>query len=70
MKNERLYFLYEDSKQISKEFVNDIEMIHDKMIDSISQSIFSNRLLFSLTKNYRYMRDILMETVGGGICIM
>lgn len=63
--NERICFPYEDVKHNIQGFVGDIEEIHSKMLDSVSQDIFSNRLLFSLTGNHKYLRNILLRTAGG-----
>lgn len=63
--NERICFPYKDDILNLQEFADNIEMIHDKMLDSLSEMIFSNRLLFSLTGNHKYMKTILLQTIGG-----
>lgn len=63
--NERICFPYEDSIQNIPEYVNNISQIYDKMADEISRDIFINRLLLSLTKNYSYMKNVILSTSGG-----
>lgn len=65
---ERICFPYKDdaeNTQSIQEFIEDIEMIHSKMMDGLSEMIFSNRLLFSLTKDHQYMKNVLLQTAGG-----
>lgn len=62
---ERMCFPYKDDMQNMQVFADDIETIHGKMMDNISEMIFSNRLMFSLTENHNYMKNILLQTVGG-----
>ena len=62
---ERICFPYKDDLQNIQEFADAIETIHNRMMDPLSEMIFSNRLLFSLTENHKYMKNILLQTPGG-----
>lgn len=62
---ERMCFPYKDDMKDLREYTDDVEMIHNKMMDDLSEMIFSNRLLFSLTGNHKYMKYISLQTVGG-----
>ena len=62
---ERMCFPYKDDMKDLREYTDDVEMIHNKMMDDLSEMIFSNRLLFSLTGNHKYMKYISLQTIGG-----
>lgn len=62
---ERLCFPYEDKEINSSDFVCDMKQIYEKMQDDISKEIFVNRLLFSMTGDHKYLKNVLMHTNGG-----
>ncbi len=43
----------------------DIRNIYEKIEDEDSRYIFENRLMYSLTGDYEYMRRIIMNTAAG-----
>lgn len=46
-------------------FAKDIEYIYGKIADRSSRYIFENRLMYSLTGNYEYIRRIVLNTEAG-----
>lgn len=62
---ERMCFPYKDDMKDLQGFVDDIVAIHCKMMDDLSEMIFSNRLIFSLTEDHKYMKNVLLQTAGG-----
>lgn len=63
--DERICFPYKDTEKDIPEFVNDMMQVYTKMLDDISQRIFVNRLLLSLTEDYGFMRNVILYTNGG-----
>lgn len=63
--DDRLCFPYKDDKKNTLEFADDIMQVYDRMKDNISRDIFANRLLFSLTGNHVYLKNVLLHTAGG-----
>ena len=41
---------------------NDIEVINQALQDDISKRIFASRLLYSMTRDYSYIREIVLDT--------
>ena len=66
---ERICFPYKDDLQNIQEFADAIETIHNRMMDPLSEMIFSNRLLFSLTENHKYMKIYCCKPREEKICI-
>lgn len=62
---DRICFPYKDDNEKVPEVVEVVKRIYDRMLDSISRDIFVNRLIFSMTGNHAYLRNILLQTVGG-----
>lgn len=58
----KLKFYYHTPKPKEDFNVNSIMEIYKKLADEESKLIFTDRLLFSLTGDWKYMRDILLET--------
>lgn len=65
MVDERICFPYKDDTQNMPEFPSIIAQIYERMMDKRSRIIFTKRLLVSLTGDYAYMRDVLIDTPGG-----
>lgn len=45
--------------------VEEIRTIYEKIVDNDSRYIFENRLLYSLTGDYEYIRQIVLRTTAG-----
>ena len=61
MNHKKLYFHYntnEDKKLIDQ---MDIYRIYDRLLDNESKQIFIDRLLFSLTNDWGFIKDMLIE---------
>lgn len=58
------YFPYQENTK-KCEFEEIIERISNRLIDEKSKMIFSKRLMYSLTKDYGYMRKLIIETEEG-----
>ncbi len=63
--DERICFPYADDLDDQPDFINDIVRIYDKMQDDVSREIFVSRLMLSLTRDYKYMKNVILQTEGG-----
>lgn len=63
--DERICFPYKDDRQSMLKFVNNMTKVYEKMMDDISRELFVSRLLLSLVGNYTYMRNVVLNTIGG-----
>lgn len=62
---EKGYFLYH-SNDVEKDYLlMDIEKIYNKMSDDMSRDIYINRLLYSLTLDMKFIRNIVLDTREG-----
>lgn len=61
-KNRKIYFHYgmEENESVIK--ATDVCQVYDKFIDNESRQIFADRLLFSLTDDWSFIRNLLIET--------
>ncbi len=60
--NEKLRFHYHENARNALIDSTDICRIYDRLIDDKSKMIFINRLLFSLTNDWRYIKNIVVQT--------
>ena len=67
MKNESVNFLYKERDNQFRNTAGSIKNIYDKIIDSRSRSIFMNRVCFSMTENPVYMKNVIYESLEGGV---
>lgn len=58
-------FLYEDKGYEGEYFVQNIKDIFLRLQDEMSKDIFKNRLLFSLTEDARFMREVVLSNLTG-----
>jgi len=58
--NNQMYFPCEDDCYVS-EMRNVVQKIWEKLGDEKSKILFKNRLLYSLTKDFKFMREVLDE---------
>lgn len=62
---ERICFPYEENINDIPRLIKNIEQLYEKMTDEISKKIFVNRFLLSITRNYLYMKEVILCTEGG-----
>ena len=60
-----LCFPYKVEEYDNKNFVEVCSRVYSKLFDEISKRVFSNRLLYSLTYDTRYMRNLILDTEEG-----
>lgn len=59
--DERLRFPYENKEKVAVNY-SDIVRVYSRLADDESKMIFSNRLMFSLTNDWYFMKKMLLET--------
>ena len=59
---EKERFHYQDSKKNNDVNIENIKSIYEKLIDDESKKIFASRLLFSITNDWKYIKEMLLET--------
>ena len=57
--NDRLYFPYYSEMVNKKIDLMDVKQIYDRLIDDLSKKIFINRMIFSFTNDWEYIRKII-----------
>lgn len=65
MDSNTMNWIYEDKSKITDKAIAKIEKVYEKMQDDISRKIYRNRLLFSMTNNCTFMRDVILSTDAG-----
>lgn len=60
--NEKMYFHYGTTEEMLLMKQTDICQIYNKLLDDASRQIFADRLLFSLTNDWSFIRDMLIKT--------
>lgn len=58
---DRLFFPYYTDKDIRTLIIDDIKEIYTRLADELSKDIFVNRILFSLTDDWIYIRKIIKK---------
>lgn len=56
---ERLYFPYYSNKEEISVDIKDIKLIYANLKDELSRNVFMNRLMFSCTNDWRYIRELI-----------
>lgn len=62
---DKLYSFPCEEERDKDSFESGVELIYNRMLDDTSKIIFANRVLYSLTGDWRYMRKMLLETGVG-----
>lgn len=63
--DEKINFLYDEEENIFRNCAKQVEIIYQKMQDDMSRNIFLNRIMFSLTGNAKFMRQVVLATKIG-----
>lgn len=65
MERKNLYWTYADSDDITAKMLTDVQTVYTKMADDVSREIYTNRLMFSLTKDCQYIRNVVLTNSYG-----
>lgn len=68
MNYENFFFPYEDNyfdDHNYKYLIDKLKVINEKMLDKESKNIFTNRIMYSLTEDYSYIYNIVVNTEQG-----